>query len=149
MIQRYAQFYLFRKVSGLVYQLHFEHDFSRKRFFMLHSINWPTFIVWLPLFLEILGNMYMTIVCFPGCDFVKFEINLIIFPIKPFCYMTKKSRQKLKYLEKKELLTWNKKHFASVIKGFQLPKMISDLKVRLWVLTCIHYYFMERCSFLY
>ena len=33
-----------------------------------------------------------------GCDVINFEINLI-FLIKPFFYMTKKSRQKLKYLE--------------------------------------------------
>ena len=33
-----------------------------------------------------------------GCDVIHFEINLI-FLIKPFFYMTKKSRQKLKYLE--------------------------------------------------
>ena len=32
------------------------------------------------------------------CDVIKFEIKLI-FLIKPFCYMTKKLRQKLKYLE--------------------------------------------------
>ena len=32
------------------------------------------------------------------CDVINFEINLI-FLIKPFFYMTKKSRQKLKYLE--------------------------------------------------
>ena len=49
-------------------------------------------------YLEILGNMYITIVCLPSCDVIKFEINLVFF-IKPFCYMTKKSKQKLKYLE--------------------------------------------------
>ena len=32
---------------------------------------------------------------------MKFEINLI-FQIKPFFYMTKKSRQKFKYLEKEK-----------------------------------------------
>ena len=36
--------------------------------------------------------MYIAIVCFPGCDVMNFEI-------KPFLYMTKKSIQKLKYLE--------------------------------------------------
>ena len=34
---------------------HFVYDFSRKMFLMLYSINWPNFIVWLPL-LEIFGN---------------------------------------------------------------------------------------------
>ena len=72
--------------------------FSRKMFLMLHSINWPNFIVLLSLLLEILGNMCITIICKPGCDVIIFEINLT-FLIKPFCYMTKKPRQKLKYLE--------------------------------------------------
>ena len=39
------------------------------------------------------------------------------FLIKPFWYMAKKSRQELKYLEKE--------------KGFKLPKIVSDLRVRL------------------
>ena len=47
---------------------------------------------------EILGNMCIKIVCYPGCDEMDFETNLI-FLIKPFFYITKKSWQKLKYLE--------------------------------------------------
>ena len=70
-------------------------------FLMLHSINWPSFIAWLPSRLEILDNMGISIVCFPGFDIKNFEINLI-FVIKPFYYMTKKSRQKFKYLENKK-----------------------------------------------
>ena len=35
---------------------------KRKNFLMLHSINWPNFIVWLSLLLEILGNVCITIV---------------------------------------------------------------------------------------
>ena len=42
--------------------------------------------------------MYIAIVCFPGCDVTNFEINLI-FRLKPFFYMTKKSSLKLKYLQ--------------------------------------------------
>ena len=42
---------------------HFLHEFLRKMFLMLHSINWPNFIVWLPLLLEILGNMCIMVVC--------------------------------------------------------------------------------------
>ena len=45
------------------------------------------------------------------------------------CYMTKKSRQEFKYLLK--LLRWNKKHFSSFLKGFQLLKIFSDLIVHL------------------
>ena len=77
---------------------HSVYDFSRKMFLMLYSINCPKFIVWLPLLLEILGNMCISIVSFPGCDVICF-VNNLIFLIKPFFYMTKKSRQKFKYLE--------------------------------------------------
>ena len=52
--------------------------------------------------------MCITIVYSPDCDVTKFAINLI-FLIKPFCYMRKKSRQKLKYLE-------NEKNFSGEIK---------------------------------
>ena len=72
--------------------------FPKKMFLVLQFINCPNVIVWLPLLLEILGNMCITIICYPGRDVIKSEINLI-FLIKPFWYMTKKSRQKLKYLE--------------------------------------------------
>ena len=97
------------KGLGLVSLPHSVYDYSRKMFHVLHSINSPNFIVWLPLLLEILGNMYITIVSLPGCDVVKVETNLI-FLNKPFCYMTKKSRQKFRYLE-------NKKSFWCEIKS--------------------------------
>ena len=42
--------------------------------------------------------MSIAIICFPGCDVINFRIKLI-FPIKPFFYITKKSKQKFKYLE--------------------------------------------------
>ena len=75
-----------------------EYDFSRKLFLMSYSINWTNFVVWLPLILEILGNVYIAIVCFPGYDIINFEI-IFIFLIKPFSYMQKNWRQKFKYLE--------------------------------------------------
>ena len=50
---------------------------------MLYSINWTNFIAWLPLLLEILGNMCIATVCYPGCDIMDFEINFI-FLIQPF-----------------------------------------------------------------
>ena len=57
------------------------------------------------------------------------EINLI-FLIKLFFYMTKKSRQKFEYLEnEKSFLRWNKKHFSSLLKGCHLPKIATDLRV--------------------
>ena len=56
---------------------HFPHNFWRKIFFLLCSINWPNFIVWLTLLCEILGNMCIAIVCKPGCDAMNFEVHLI------------------------------------------------------------------------
>ena len=42
---------------------------------------------------EILGNMWVVIICFLGNDVTKFEFNLS-FLIKPFYYMTKIARTK-------------------------------------------------------
>ena len=91
------------KGLGLVSPTHFVYDFSRKLFPTLYSINWPNFIVWLLLLLEILGNMCIGIVCFPGCNVMKFETKLI-FLIKPFFYMNKKSALKFNYLENEKSL---------------------------------------------
>ena len=71
------------KGLGIVSAAHFVYDFSTKMFLMLYSINWPNFIAWLPLPLEMLGSMCIEIVCYPGCDVMDFEINLI-FLIKSF-----------------------------------------------------------------
>ena len=57
-------------------------------FLMLCSINWPYFIVWLLLLLEILGNMCIVIIYCPSCDLRNFEINLN-FLNKPLFNITK------------------------------------------------------------
>ena len=90
---------------GLVSLSHFLHDFWRKIFLTLYAIKWLNLIAWLPLLLEILGNMCIIITCFPVCEVIKFEITFS-FLIKPFSYMTKTSGQR------KELLKWNKNHFS-------------------------------------
>ena len=43
----------------------FLYDLSRKIFLKLYSINWTSFIIWLPLLLEILGNMCIVVTCEP------------------------------------------------------------------------------------
>ena len=48
------------KGLGIVSPTHFVNGFSTKMFLMLYSINWPNFIAWLPLLLEILSNMCIT-----------------------------------------------------------------------------------------
>ena len=67
----------------IVSPAHFVYDFLAKMFLMSHFINWPNFIAWLPLLRQILGNMCIAIVCYPGCDVMDFEINLI-FLMEPF-----------------------------------------------------------------
>ena len=39
------------------------HNFWRKTFLSFYPINWPSFIVWLPLLREILDNMCIAILC--------------------------------------------------------------------------------------
>ena len=57
--------------------LHFPHNVWRKIFLLLYSINGPSFVVWLPLLCEILGNMCIAIVCQPGSDVMNLEFDLI------------------------------------------------------------------------
>ena len=45
-----------------------------------------------------IGNMCIAIASFQGRDVMNFKISLI-FLIKPFSYMTEKSRQKFNYLD--------------------------------------------------
>ena len=52
----------------IVSPAHLVYDFL-KVFLTLNSINWPNFIDWLLLLLEILGNMCVAIACYPGCRF--------------------------------------------------------------------------------
>ena len=65
--------------------------------------------------------MCITIVCYPGCDVIKLEINRI-FLIKPFCFMKKKSRQKLKYPENEKSFWMKWKAFFIIFKGLWVAK---------------------------
>ena len=51
-----------KKGLELISLPHFLHDFWRKMFLLVHSINWPKFILWLSLLREILGNMCIVII---------------------------------------------------------------------------------------
>ena len=87
-------------------------------------------IVWLSLPLEILDNMYIAIASFPADDVINFELNLS-FLIKPFFYITKKSRQKFKYPKsEKSHEKKNKKHFPSILKSFQLSDILCYTRVK-------------------
>ena len=80
---------------------HFLHNFWRKIFILLRSVNRPNFIVWLSLLCEILGNMCIGIVCKPGCDVMDFEVSLI-FQIKLFFLHDQNDVRKMYYLEDKK-----------------------------------------------
>ena len=73
------------------------------------------------LLLEILGNASIAIACFSGCDVINFEINLV-FLIKPFFYMTKKSRQNSNILRTKRDFKVQRKAFLIIFKGFLVSK---------------------------
>ena len=95
------------KGLGMVSSVYFVYNFSRNMFLMLYFINWPSFIVWLPLLLEILGNISDQAV---------------------FIHAQKlKTKTEISW-EWNELLRWNKKHFSSFSKGFQLSKTVPDLR---------------------
>ena len=120
---------------------YFVFDFSRKMFVMLYSINWPHLIVWLLLLLEILDNMWITIVCFPGCGDINFESNLIL-PNKSFFWNIKKSIQKFKHLEKE-------KRFQRQIKSiFYLFKRIFNCQKLYRTRECVFKYFAANAVYL-
>ena len=123
----YKAFIKRKKRSGLISLPPFLHDLSRKIFFTLNSIISTNFIAWLSLLFEILGNMCIVIICCPDYDVINFKIKLNYFT-KSFSYMTKRSGPKCKYLENKK---WNKMHFSSFLKGFQLSNSFLDLRVDL------------------
>ena len=95
--------------------------FLKKVFLTLYSIKWPNLITaWLPLLRQILGNMFIVISCCPVCDAIIFKINLNLL-MKPFFHITKKSRQKCKYLKNEKSLSHDiKRNDQFVKRNFQL-----------------------------
>ena len=121
MIQRYAQFSFFRKGSETSFSTAFCLWFFKENVSHV-TFYWPTkFHCLIAFLLQKLGNICIKIVCYSGCDVIKFEINLIVL-IKPFRYITKKSRQNLIYLEK-ERSFWDKiKIFFIIFNGLSVAK---------------------------
>ena len=121
-------FVLLEKGLGIASLAHFAYDFLRKIFLMLYAINWPNLIAWLPLLLEILVNMCIAIICQPSCDVINFEINLT-FLIKPFSYMTRKSREKFTYLESEKSFHGEIKSIFHLFKrAFRCQKLSQTLE---------------------
>ena len=93
----YKAFFLKKKRNRgleLVSLPHFLHQFWRKTFLTLYVIKCPNFIAWLPLLLDMLGNICIVMKYFPVYDVINFKIDLI-FHIKPFSYMTKIAKTKI------------------------------------------------------
>ena len=134
MIQRYAQFWFIRKGSGNSFSTTFCAWYFKK----IYSISWPNLIAWLFLFLEILINMCIAIVCFPCFDVRNLEIELI-FLIKSLFYMNKESRQILNILRTKRAFKMKKEHILTFLKGFQWPKIIPDFFVNLGNRTIVSF----------
>ena len=89
----YKPFLNNEKGSGISLPASLSAWFSKKKFILLFYVNWPDFIAWLFLLCEILGNMWIVIVCKPRCDVINYEINLI-FLIQPFFPTWPKIRDK-------------------------------------------------------
>ena len=93
-----VKLFLKKRYLKLVSLHYFLQHFKSKIFLTQYFINWPNFILWLPLLLDMLCNICIVNVCCQDCDIIIFKINRT-FLIKPFFYMTKKLGQKYKYLK--------------------------------------------------
>ena len=86
----YKAFLRNKKRSGTSPLPNFLRYFRKKNISHAIFINWPNFIAWSPLLLEILSNIATIIYC-PVCDVINFEIDLSLL-INPVFHITKKSR---------------------------------------------------------
>ena len=112
-------------------------------FLISYSINWPNFIVWSPLLLEILGNMCIALVCFPGCDVINFEINFI-FSSNRFSTWPKSQNKKLNIFGAKRAFKVKWKAFFSIFKA------LSDLRPEIAPLRRnqkFGNFFVRRCTY--
>ena len=100
-----------------------ENDFLEIHFLKMIKLLLVLFIIWLPLLLEMLGIICISIACFPGYNVINFEIKLVKRSNQAVLY-DKKAKTKITiHWEQKELLKWNKKHFSSFFRAFSCPKL--------------------------
>ena len=76
LIQKYTQFWFFRKGFATSSSTTFLAWFFKKNISQLYSINWPNFIFSLPLLVDILGKRCVIIICFLVYNLMDFGINL-------------------------------------------------------------------------
>ena len=122
--------------------------FLQKIFLTLHYTNLPTFIrfiVWLPLFLEMSGNMCIVIICFPVDDIISIEINLS-FLIKSLSYMTRKNQgKKLNILISKRAFNM-KQAFSITSKEFSLKQIKPNQIDSVWFSYGVSYLEMKSAK---
>ena len=113
---------LLDKCLGLVSLMHFVSDFSRV-LSVLYSINWPNFIVWLPVFCEILSNIIIVIICFQDYDLINLDIDLN-FLITSFSCIIKSQDKNLNIFKTKRVFkAKKKKHFSPFLRVFSCQRL--------------------------
>ena len=107
-------FHFYKKELGL--------EFWRKIFLILYSIDRMNFIVWLLLLHEKSDNICILIVIIPAYDVINFET--LVFSSSHFLHNQKSQDKNLNILRtKRHILTENKTHFSSFLKGFLLKQI--------------------------
>ena len=97
-------------------------------FLLLFSITWPNFITWFSLLCELLGNVCIVIVCWPGCDVINFEINFIFLNL---CLPGDTSVTELQYSSFHSAVTFLK-YFTYVIISNKLVKFNIGIKFNIF-----------------
>ena len=116
--------------------------FEEKYFFCYILLPDQNFIVCMPLFRKVFGNMCFAIVFSPGSDKINFETNLI-FLAKLFFLRPKSQNKKINIFRMKRAFKVKKMHFLSFLKGFQIEQFFSRRwksdfkKTSLWTETII------------
>ena len=108
-------FYCLYRISCMV--------FHEKIFLLLHSINYPNFIVWLHLLLEISDKICIVIICYSVGDFINFEIYLsFLMNTKSFLH-DHKIRTKICYSSRAKIaFKVKQKAFFIILKGLSFAK---------------------------
>ena len=101
-ITSYEAFLKANRCLELISLSHFLHDFWRKLLLLLCCITWRNLLILLPLLCEILHNICIAIVCWPGCDVINLEISRI-FLTNPFVLHVQKVKTNMLYLENEKI----------------------------------------------
>ena len=100
----------------------FLHNFWRNFFFLVMYYTFTKFHCLVAFTLWDIGQYLYCNCLLTRLHVMNFEINLT-FLIKPFFLHDQKVMIKLDYLQQKELLRWNKKHFFIIFKGLSMKQI--------------------------